>query len=198
MFPLVPYGKARRQAYADFFTVARRPSIIPAVYGRLLQMSYLDRALGDRLRFSGATLRRVCTFVLVLALAATLAEWALELASRRAPAESVRAVSTGDSAARTQAADIAPIAVLFGARPGSDGSDIRLAGVIALGKEGRGIALLAVDGQPAFAFRAGEEIATGVTLAEVRADRVVVSRSGATHELVLPAKAAPEGITKVP
>src|SRR5688572_16128924 len=122
---------------------------------------------------SGANLPRACTFVLVLALAATITGWVLEFAARRTPSEPVRPVTVGNPAARTQAADIAPIAYLLGARPGADGSDIKLVGVIAQGTRGQGIALLAVDGQPALAVRAGEEIAAGVMLAEVRADRVL-------------------------
>jgi len=55
-----------------------------------------------------------------------------------------------------------------------------------------------VDGRPPLALRAGEEIAAGVTLAEVRADRVVVSRSGAVQEIRLPSKPAPNGIVRVP
>jgi general secretion pathway protein C len=147
---------------------------------------------------TGANLPRACTFVLVLALAATIIGWALDFTARRTPSEPVRPISVGDSAARTQAADIAPISFLFGALPGVDGSDIRLVGVIAQGKQGQGIALLAVDGRPALALRAGEDIAAGVKLAEVRADHVLVSRSGAIQEIRLPpAKAAPDGIVRV-
>jgi len=153
--------------------------------------------LRHRLRFPGASLPRVCTVLLVLALAATITGWALEFASHRTPSEPVRAAPVGNPAARTQAEDIVPIAVLFGARPGADGGDIKLVGVIAQGPQGRGIALLAVDGRPAQALRAGEEIAAGVTLAEVRADRVLLSRSGAIQEIRLPAKPASEGIVKV-
>jgi general secretion pathway protein C len=57
--------------------------------------------------------------------------------------------------------------------------------------------ILAVDGGPALALRAGAEIAAGVTLAEVRADHVLVSRSGAIQEIRLPTKPTPEGIVKV-
>jgi len=146
---------------------------------------------------SGANLPRACTVVLVLALAATITGWALDFTARRAPSEPVRPVTVGNPAARTQAADIAPIAFLFGALPGADGSDIKLVGVIARGKQGQGIALLAVDGRPALPLRAGTEIATGVMLAEVRADHVLVSRSGAVQEIRLPAKPTPEGIVKV-
>ena len=150
-----------------------------------------------RMGASGANLARVCTFVLVLALAVTITGWALDFSARRMPSEPVRPVTVGDPAPRSQAADIAPIARLFGALPGADGSDIRLVGVIAQGKRGQGIALLAVDGRPPVALRAGSEIAAGVTLAEVRADRVLVSRSGAVQEIRLPAKPAPDGIVKV-
>jgi general secretion pathway protein C len=154
-----------------------------------------DRAW-QRIGLSGANLQRACTFVLVPALAATITGWALEFTARRTPSEPVRPVTVGNSAARTQAADIAPIAFLFGARPGADGNDIKLVGVIAQGKRGQGIALLAMDGRPALALRAGEDIAEGVRLAEVRADRVLVSRSGVTQEIRLPAKPVAGGIVK--
>jgi general secretion pathway protein C len=192
MFPLNAQGKARR------FTAALWASIIVAASIRLIRMQRFARILADRLRVSGTSLPRVCTVLLVLALAATITGWALEFTSRRTPSEPVRAVPTGNPVARTQAADTAPIAQMFGARLGSGGADIRLVGVIAQGGQGRGIALLAVDGQPALAMRAGDEVAAGVTLAEVRVDRVLVSRSGATQEIRLPSKPSPEGITKVP
>jgi general secretion pathway protein C len=150
-----------------------------------------------RVGVSGATLVRTCTVVLVLALAVTITSWVLEFSARRSPSEPVRPVTAGDSAPRTQAADVAPIAFLFGAVPGADGSDIKLVGVIAQGPRGKGVALLAVDGRPPLAVRAGAEIAAGVTLSEVRSDRVVVSRSGAIQEIRMPAKPAPDGIVKV-
>jgi general secretion pathway protein C len=161
-------------------------------------MAHFFRVVGDRLRLSGTTLPRACTVLLVLALAATLTGWVLEFSARRTPAEPVRAVPLGNPTPRTQTEEIAPIAQLLGARPGSDGSDIKLVGVIAQGKRGQGIALLAVDGRPALPLRAGDEIAAGVTLVEVRSNRVVVSRSGVVQEIQLPGKPAPEGITKVP
>jgi general secretion pathway protein C len=139
----------------------------------------------------------LCTFVLVLALAASITGWILEFSARRTPSEPVRAISTGNAAARTQAADIAPIAALFGARAGDEAGDIRLVGVIAVGKSGKGIALLSVDSKPAVALRAGEDVRPGITLAEVRADRIVVSRSGVPQEIRLPGKPALGGITKV-
>jgi general secretion pathway protein C len=156
------------------------------------------RGISGRLGLTGANLPRVCTVLLVLALAITVTGWALEFSSRRTPDETLQPVSTGNAVARTQPTDIAPVAQLFGARAGSGGADIKLIGVIARGEKGRGIALLAVDGRPALPTRAGEEIASGVTLAEVRADRVLVSRSGAVQEIRLPGKPVPDGITRVP
>ena len=140
---------------------------------------------------------RLATFVLVLALAASITGWILEFSGRRVPSEPVRPISTGNPAARTQAADIAPIAGLFGAQGGDEAGDIRLVGVIAQGKSGQGIALLSIDSKPAVALRAGEDIRPGITLAEVRADRVVVNRSGVPQEIRLPGKPVPDGITRV-
>jgi general secretion pathway protein C len=140
---------------------------------------------------------RLATFVLVLALAASITGWILEFSGRRTPSEPVRPISTGNPAARTQAADIAPIAGLFGAQGGDEAGDIRLVGVIAQGKSGQGIALLSIDSKPAVALRAGEDIRPGITLAEVRDDRGVVNRSGVPQEIRLPGKPAPEGITRV-
>ncbi|HEY7742926.1 MAG TPA: type II secretion system protein N [Burkholderiales bacterium] len=150
-----------------------------------------------RMGLPAQSLARACTFMLVIALAVTVTAWVLEFSARRTPSEPVRPVIGGDSAPRTQAAEVAPIAYLFGAVPGADGADIKLVGVIAQGKQGKGVALLAVDGRPPLALRAGEEIAAGVTLAEVRGNGVVISRGGAVQEIRMPAKPAPEGIVKV-
>ena len=197
MFPPHSKSKARWRG----FTGATPTSIIGAAVEWAIRMRRLISALRDwtwpRIGLSGTAFARVCTVVLVVALAATVTSWILEFSARRAPTEPVRPVSAGDSAPRTQAADVAPIAFLFGAVPGADGSDIKLVGVIAQGPRGKGVALLAVDGRPPVALRAGEEIAAGVTLSEVRSDRVVVSRSGAVQEIRLPAKPPPEGIVRV-
>ena len=140
---------------------------------------------------------RASTFLLVLALAVTATEWVLTFSSRRTPTEPLRAVALGDPVARTQAADIAPIARLLGATSAAEGRSLRLLGIIRQGTRGKGIALIAVDGQPAIAVRAGEAIAADATLSEVRADHVLVSRSGATQEIRLPPKPAADGIVKL-
>ena len=76
-------------------------------------LSKLRDRLWPRVGISGASLLRACTVVLVLALVATITGWALEFSARRTPSEPVRPVATGDSAPRTQAADVAPVAFLF-------------------------------------------------------------------------------------
>jgi general secretion pathway protein C len=196
MFPL--RGQGKRNKISEMALLYQRACGLYHPRTERLRMPRFFRVVGDRLRLSGTVLPRACTVVIVLALAATLTGWVLEFSARRTPAEPVRAIPLGNPAPRTQADETAPIARLLGARPGTDSSDIKLVGVIAQGKQGQGIALLAVDGRPALPLRAGDEVAAGVTLAEVRADRVVVSRSGATQEIRLPAKPAPDGIVKVP
>jgi len=185
----------------DVFTGASGASIIGAADAQLIGMNQAVSMLRIRpwmrIGVSSTSLARACTFVLVLALVATITAGVLDFSARRTPSEPVRPVTLGDSAPRTRAADVAPVAFLFGALPGADGSNIRVVGVIAVGKQGKGIALLGVDGRPPIAVRAGTDVAAGVTLAEVRTNGVVISRSGALQEIQLPAKPAPDGIVKV-
>jgi general secretion pathway protein C len=141
---------------------------------------------------------RPSALLLAVALAAVATDWYLTLTARRTPSEAVQPMSTSDAVARTEPADVAPVARLFGGGAASDEGNIRLLGVIAQGAKGRGIALLAVDGRPALAVRAGEPIAAGATLTEVRHDRVLVEGEGGTREIRLPAKAVPGGFSRVP
>lgn len=141
---------------------------------------------------------RVAVVLLALGLAVVATDWFLTLTARRTPAGVVQPLPTGDAVARTEPADVAPVARLFGGGAAAAEGNIRLLGVIAQGAKGKGIALLAVDGRPAAAVRAGETIVAGATLAEVRHDRVLVDREGATREIRLPAKAAPSGISRIP
>src|SRR5258706_11796608 len=69
--------------------------------------------------FSGMTSRvaRACTVLLVLALGATAAEWALTFSARRTLREPVSALVLGNQVARSQAAETVSIARLFGALP---------------------------------------------------------------------------------
>lgn len=141
-------------------------------------------------------LSRASAVVLAMALAVVATDWMLTLSARRTPLEAARPLPPGDAVPRTEAADVAPVARLFGGTAAGEEGNIRLLGVIAQGAKGKGIALLAVDGRPAAPVRAGESVA-GATLAEVRHDRVLVEREGALREIRLPAKPAPAGIATV-
>jgi general secretion pathway protein C len=134
-------------------------------------------------------------FLLAIAIAAAGTYWVLQFTAQRVPPEPVVAVAQGDRMARTQPLDTSALAALFGATgSGSSSSRVRLAGIIAEGARGRGVALLSVDGQPAIAYRAGEAIDAQMTVAEVHADRVVIRTASGVQDIRLPERPAADGI----
>jgi len=138
-----------------------------------------------------AFVHRATTLVLAVLLAVIVTDWALTFTARRSPAEPVRVLPAGEVEARPSQVDVAPIARLLGAANPGEGGPIRALGVMAEGGSGRGIALLAVEGQPAKSYRSGDAVAPGVVLKEVRKNGVVLSRSGALQELRIPTKSVP-------
>src|SRR5438105_2064510 len=134
---------------------------------------------------------RAASVLLAAALVASVTEWVLTFSARRTPSEPVRVLPAGQAEAQVQVTDVAPVARLLGAASGGEPSSIRAVGVMAEGSTGRGIAVIAVEGQPTKSYRAGDAVAPGVVLKEVRKDGVVLSRSGALQELRLPTKTAP-------
>jgi general secretion pathway protein C len=144
-----------------------------------------------------ATLLRMATVLLAMVLVASVTNWGLTFSARRTPAEPLRTLPAGDVETRSVAVDTAAIARLLGAAPGSGGG-IRALGVMAEGAGGRGIAIIAVDGQPARAVRAGEAIAPGIVLTEVQRDGVVIDRSGALQQVRIVTKPAAPGILRAP
>lgn len=133
-------------------------------------------------------LPRIATLVLAIALAASVTEWALRFSARGGPTEPVRTLPAGELDPRTQTVDVAPLARVFGAAAASGPSDIRALGVVAE-RGGKAVAVLDVNGRPR-TFRAGDEISPGILVKEVRADGVVLSRSGELQELRVPVKQA--------
>lgn len=131
-------------------------------------------------------LPRIVTLVLLIALAASVTEWALRFSARGTPAEPVRTLPAGDLDPRLQTVDVAPLARLLGAAAVSGPSDIRALGVVAE-RGGKAVAVLDVNGRPR-TFRAGDEISPGILVREVRADGVVLSRSGELQELRVPVR----------
>jgi general secretion pathway protein C len=144
-----------------------------------------------------ATLLRTAVILLAIVLVASVTNWALTFSARRTPAEPLRTLPAGEVEARSPALDTAAIARLLGSAPGATGN-IRALGVMAEGASGRGIALIALDGQPARAVRAGEAIAPGVVLAEVRRDAIVIERSGALQHIAIATKPPATGIVRAP
>ena len=140
--------------------------------------------------------RRTLNFLLLVAIVAATTFWILQFTSPNQSEEPVVAVPTSDRAARTQVLDVAPIAALFGSRevPAASSANITVAGVIAEGGRGRGVALLSVDSLPAMAFRAGDQVSDQTTLKEVKANGVVIESGGITREVLLPAREPPSGI----
>jgi general secretion pathway protein C len=76
-----------------------------------------------------------------------------------------------------------------GAMPAGPGS-IRLLGVIAATGSLPAYAIVKVDGKSVLAVRTGEEVAPGIRLNVVQADRVEVERNGVRESLALPERAA--------
>jgi len=134
---------------------------------------------------------RIASVVLALLLVVSLTNWGLTLSARRTPAEPLRVLPAGELERQARSTDIAPIARLLGSASSGDAGNIRALGVMAEGTSGKGIAVLGVEGKPTRSYRAGDVVAPGIVLHEVRKDGVVLSRSGALQEIRLPTKSAP-------
>ena len=140
---------------------------------------------------SSALSVRVATVLVSLALVASVTEWALKLAARRSSTEPLVVLPAAELETRAPQVDIAPLARLLGAAGASEVAGLRALGIMADAKTGRGIAVIAVEGQPPRAYRTGDYVASGVQVKEVRKDRVLISRAGVVQELRLPTKTAP-------
>jgi general secretion pathway protein C len=123
----------------------------------------------------------IASFVLFMALCASVAYWALQVF--RPP---LRAVAAPAAVARP-APKLEAAAALFGGRStGAVASNYQLKGVVVSGDPADSIAILATDGKPARAVRANAEIAPGVTVKEVHRRYVLIAEGGATKRVELP------------
>ena len=133
------------------------------------------------------------SFVLFLALSASLAYWIVQWT---APAP--RAVSAPPKSERSMA-PISAAASLFGGRAsGSAIANVQLRGVVHSGSWSGSVAIIAVEGKAARAFATNSEIAPGVIVKEILNKTVVVSEKGVEREFSLPTFAAQEGNTTAP
>jgi hypothetical protein len=136
---------------------------------------------------------RLLTLCLAVFLVASVTDWVLTFTAGRSPSEPVRTLPANETEIRGRSVDTAAIGRLFGAS-GEAATNIRALGVMAEGSTGRGIALIGIEGKAPRPVRAGEAIAPGVILAEVRRDGVVVNRSGAMQQIRLATKPLPQGV----
>ena len=141
---------------------------------------------------------RLAAVGLAVVLVASVTNWVLTFTANRTPSEPVRNLPANETEIRGQPVDIASVGRLLGASGEAGPTNIRALGVMAEGSTGRGIALIGVEGKAPRAVRAGESIAPGVVLSEVRRDGVVVNRSGATQQIRLATKPLPQGVSPVP
>jgi general secretion pathway protein C len=111
----------------------------------------------------------------VVALAAGVGVWgAILFAPSPPPAPPTAAAST------TLATDTQPVSRWFGTGSGAK-IQVVVAGLISAGP--RGSAVLAIDGRPARAYAVGNDLAEGVTLAEVGRSGVVLNQGGERVEV---------------
>jgi general secretion pathway protein C len=133
------------------------------------------------------------SFLLFLALSATLAYWIVQWT---APVP--RAVSAPPKSERTTP-PISAAASLFGGRsPGSTVANVQLRGVVHSGSLSDSVAIIAVEGKPPRALMLNSEIVPGMIVKQILNKTVVVSEKGAERELSLPAFAAQESNSTMP
>ncbi|OWW18885.1 type II secretion system protein N [Noviherbaspirillum denitrificans] len=137
----------------------------------------------------------IVSFVLFVALCASVAYWAMQLF--KPPVRPVAAPP------RVAQAEIRPDAAgtLFGSSKGpvATASNYQLRGVIFSGSPRSSVAIISADGKPAQAIGVDEEVVPGVMVKEVHRDHVLLSEGGANKRVDLPDNAKGlEGIAAAP
>lgn len=127
----------------------------------------------------------VASFILFIALCASLAYWGLQL-FKPATREVAPPPAPALAEVRVDAA-----ASLFGGRPAAVAvaSNYELKGVVMSGTAGESAAILSADGKPAAAVPVGKEVMPGVTVKEVHPLYVLLSEHGLTKRVELPESA---------
>lgn len=150
------------------------------------------------LRMRHVNVVRLASIVLAIALVASATGWILNFENYRPIREPLRALPADTVSAATQSADVQRLAQLFGGTASDSLDGIRTLGVIAEGSTGRGVAIIGINGQPARTVRAGEQLAPGIVLAEVRHNGVVVRRGSELQQIRLAKKEPPLGVLRAP
>lgn len=123
------------------------------------------------------------SFLLFIALCASAAYWVIQF--MRPPA---RPVALPPPAAQSATPRAETAASLFGGQgeAAASTSNYQLKGVVMAGKLADSVVILSSDGKPAQAFRAGNEIAPGISIKEVHPRYIVMSEKGVTRRIELP------------
>lgn len=131
----------------------------------------------------------VASFLLFVALCASIAYWGLQLFK-----PPLRPVAAPPRAAQAEVHPEAA-AALFGPRAANVAvaSNYQLRGVIFAGTARDSIAIISADGKPAQAVRVNTELVPGVTVKEVHREYVLLSEGGATKRVELPESAKAQG-----
>jgi general secretion pathway protein C len=134
-------------------------------------------------------------------LAATLAYWAMLVASPTAPVGPSRKAVTS-----TPMNDPRSVAALFGqsgvaseagpAVAGPASAAIQVAGIVAAGR--RGSAMLVVDGKPLRAYAVGDLVTPSIRLRAVRPDAVILDEAGRERSLPAPPRTSPAVLGMAP
>lgn len=127
----------------------------------------------------------VASFLLFIALCASLAYWSMQLF--KPPLRPVAAPPrTAQPEVRTEAA-----ATLLGGRGANVAvaSNYQLRGIIFSGSPRNSVAILSADGKPPQAVRVDTEVAPGVKVTEVHRDYVLLSEGGTSKRVELPESA---------
>jgi general secretion pathway protein C len=133
----------------------------------------------------------VVSFLLFIALCASIAYWAMQLFK-----PPLRPVAAPPRAAQPEIRTDTALSLLGGGRaqgPVAVASNYQLKGVVVAGNVRDSIAILSADGKPAQAVRAAMEILPGVTVREVHRDHVVLSEGGVNKRVELPESAKGSG-----
>lgn len=130
----------------------------------------------------------VASFVLFIALCASVAYWAMQVFTPPvrqavAPPQATQAEPNMEAAA-----------ALFGGRSNvAVASNFQLKGVIFSGNPASSVAILATDGKPPQAIRANAEVVPGVTVKEVHRQYVLLSDGGVIKRVELPDEVRSDG-----
>jgi len=123
----------------------------------------------------------ITSFVLFVALCASVAYWAMQFIK-----PPVRAIAAPPLIERPVPPLDAAVGLLGGRSSFAVTSNFQLKGVVVASDPKESVAILAANGKPAKAIRTNHEVIPGVTVKEVQRDHVLLSEGGVIKRVDLP------------